>query len=133
MTAGPRPASWELPRLRATTTEPSRTWEYVAVRVTGVLLSVLVLGHFAVTHFVTDVARDNASFVARRLSSALWIAWDSVMLAAALAHGAIGVRVAVRDYSSSPRRRRAATRVLAAGVVVVFVIGVAAIARGAHA
>jgi succinate dehydrogenase hydrophobic anchor subunit len=132
MTAEPRPASWELPRYERPSVERSRPWEYVAVRVTGVLLSVLVLGHFAVTHFVTDVAHDDASFVARRLSSALWIAWDSTMLAAALTHGAVGVRIAVRDYSSS-LRRRAAGRAFAAGVFIVFAIGVAAIARSAHA
>lgn len=133
MTVGSRPASWELPRYDATAAEPSRPWEYVAVRVTGVLLSVLVLGHFAVTHFVTDVAHDDASFVARRLSSALWLAWDSLMLAAALGHGAVGARIALRDYGSTGRRRRIASRALNTGVLVVFAVGVAAIARTTHA
>ena len=131
MNATPRPASWELPGYEPASLERSRSWEYVAVRVTGVLLSVLVLGHFAVTHFVTDVAHDNAGFVARRLSSTLWIAWDSTMLAAALTHGAVGVRIAARDYSRS-RRRHAASRAFVAGVIVVFAVGVAAIARSAH-
>jgi succinate dehydrogenase / fumarate reductase membrane anchor subunit len=132
VTAEPRPASWELPRYGVAAVEPSTPWEYVAVRVTGVLLSVLVLGHFAVTHFVTDVAHDDAGFVARRLSSVLWVGWDSIMLAAALAHGAVGVRIALRDYCLSRQRRRAASRALATGVLVVFAVGVAAIARSAH-
>jgi succinate dehydrogenase / fumarate reductase membrane anchor subunit len=134
VTTDTRPAAWELTPHRASAIEPTaRPWEYVAVRATGVLLSVLVLGHFAVTHLVTDVAHDNASFVVRRLSSTLWIAWDSTMLAAVLAHGALGVRAAFMDYSTSRRRRRAVSRALGAVVLVVFVIGVAAIARTAHA
>lgn len=133
MTSDARPASWELPSHRAAAAVPAtRAWEYVAVRVTGVVLSVLVLGHFAVTHFVTDVAHDDAGFVARRLSATLWIAWDSTMLAAALGHGAAGVRIVLRDYAGSERRRRVYTRALGAGALVVFAVGVAAIARTAH-
>jgi succinate dehydrogenase / fumarate reductase membrane anchor subunit len=132
MTTPTRPAIWELPPLDTAVIDGSPPWEYVAIRATGVLLSVLVLGHFAVTHFVTDVADDNSSFVVRRLSSALWIAWDSTMLAAALAHGAMGMRIALRDYSSSARGRRVTTRLLAALVLLFFALGVAAIARSVH-
>jgi succinate dehydrogenase / fumarate reductase membrane anchor subunit len=105
----------------------------VALRVTGLVLSVLVLGHFAVTHFVTDVARDNSAFVARRLSSTIWIVWDSTMLAAALAHGAFGIRLAIADYSTEARARRFWERVVMAVVVVLFVLGLIVIARAANA
>jgi succinate dehydrogenase hydrophobic anchor subunit len=96
------------------------------------MLSVLVLGHFAVTHFVTDVARDNSAFVTRRFSSVLWIAWDATMLAAALAHGAAGVRLALADYSADARRRRFLERCVVSFTVVLFVVGVIAIARSVH-
>ena len=106
------PAAWELPPRAVVEDEPSsRVFGYVALRVTGLMLSVLVLGHFAVTHFVTDVARDDSAFVSRRLSSTLWIAWDATMLAAALAHGAFGVRLAIADYSTDARVRRLWERV----------------------
>ncbi|HVU78142.1 MAG TPA: hypothetical protein VHC67_11195 [Gaiellaceae bacterium] len=127
-----RPAAWELPAL--VPDEDARTRrlvDYVLLRATGVVLSVLVLGHFAVTHFVTDVADDNSAFVARRLSSALWVTWDSAMLAAALAHGAIGVRLALADYASG-RRRRVLHRTVVALTTVLFVLGAIAIARVAH-
>lgn len=130
---GARPASWELPPHR-TDPAPSQStaaWEYVAIRVTGVLLSVLVLGHFAVTHFITDVAHDNAAFVTRQLSSALWIVWDSTMLAAALAHGVIGARLAFKDYASRGRVR-VFGRVLGVITLALLAVGVAAIARSAH-
>lgn len=103
------------------------------LRVTGLLLAVLVLGHFAVTHFVTDVARDNSAFVARRLSSGIWLAWDASMLAAALVHGATGVRLGLADYVSSVRTRRILERAVITVTSVFFVLGVIAIALAAHA
>jgi succinate dehydrogenase hydrophobic anchor subunit len=128
------PAAWELaPPAVADDEEQSRAFAYVALRVTGLMLSVLVLGHFAVTHFVTDVARDNSAFVARRLSQTIWIVWDSTMLAAALAHGAFGVRLAIADYSTEARARRSWERAVAAVVVVLFVLGLIVIARAANA
>ncbi len=128
----PRPAAWELPgAAEASGERRSRVVDYVALRVTGLVLSVLVLGHFVVTHVVNDVAQDNATFVARRLSSAVWIAWDSVMLAAALLHGVLGLRIALADYVS-PRRRRALETALTSVAAALLVIGAFAIARVAH-
>jgi len=129
-----RPAAWELvPSTVAVTDPSSRLFDYVLLRVTGLMLSVLVVGHFAVTHFVTDVARNDSAFVARRLSSILWIAWDAAMLAAALAHGAAGVRLALADYSPESGRRRVLERVVVSASVVFFVLGCIAITRAAHA
>lgn len=128
-----RAAAWERPRRAPVAEPPSRALDYVLLRVTGLLLSVLVLGHFAVTHVVTDVADDDSAFVARRLGSVLWIAWDSTMLAAALAHGATGVRIALGDYFGERPARRLLERGLAAAVLVLFVVGAFAIARAAHA
>ena len=128
----PRPAAWELPA--PTVVEDMRARraaDYVLLRATGVVLSVLVLGHFAVTHLVTDVARDDSAFVARRLSSVVWVAWDSTMLAAALAHGAIGVRLALADYSTG-RQRRALQRAVVLVATALFVLGAVAIGRIAH-
>jgi succinate dehydrogenase hydrophobic anchor subunit len=77
------------------------------MRGTGVLLSVLVLGHLLFVHLLTDVARTGAGFVARRWSSALWLVWDGTMLTAALAHGAIGATTVIRDYTRRTATRRA--------------------------
>jgi succinate dehydrogenase hydrophobic anchor subunit len=129
-----RPAAWEH---RAAAEQPApgqgRLASYVALRVTGVALSVLVLGHFAVTHIVTDVAHDDATFVTRRLSSAVWIAWDGTMLAAALAHAAIGIRLALADYAATRARRSLLNRLVIATAGVLLVLGVVAISRAAHA
>ena len=130
----PRPAAWELTAPPVLAADRSRRLaDYVLLRTTGLALSVLVLGHFAVTHFVTDVARNDSAFVARRLSSGLWIAWDSAMLAAALAHGSAGVRLALADYATDRRTRRLLERAVVALAVFLFVVGASAIARAAGA
>lgn len=101
----------------------SRAAAYLLVRVTGVLLAVLVLGHFLITHILNDVSDTNSGFIDRRWDSVLWLAWDWTMLGAALAHGGAGVWVLVDDYTPDPGRRRRRRRVLVAGCAVLWVIG----------
>jgi succinate dehydrogenase hydrophobic anchor subunit len=83
----------------------ARTASFILVRVTGLALTVLVLGHFTLTHIVHDVADTNSAFVAKRWGSALWVIWDWLMLAAALAHGAAGVWIAIDDYTPAAAQR----------------------------
>jgi succinate dehydrogenase / fumarate reductase membrane anchor subunit len=80
---------------------------WVAMRGTGLLLSVLVLGHLLFVHLLTDVAQTSSSFVARRWSGGLWVTWDGIMLTAAFLHGAIGMTTVVRDYTGNQLSRRA--------------------------
>jgi succinate dehydrogenase hydrophobic anchor subunit len=82
-----------------------RSW--LLIRLTGLLLSVLVLGHLLAVHLLTDVAHTTSSFVLRRWSTALWVGWDGTMLTAALAHGAAGVWTVARDHTQAGPRRRA--------------------------
>ena len=77
---------------------------WLTLRVTGVLLAVLVLVHFAVTHLFTDVAETGSAFVAERWQSGIVAATDWVMLVAAVVHGAAGVSTVVDDYASPVRR-----------------------------
>lgn len=79
---------------------------WAAMRGTGLLLSILVLGHLLFVHLLTDVARTSASFVDRRWSSGLWVTWDGTMLTAAFLHGAIGMTTVVRDYTGPGLARR---------------------------
>jgi succinate dehydrogenase hydrophobic anchor subunit len=100
-----------------------RLMAYLFIRVTGVLLAVLVLGHFTVTHITTDVARTGPAFVGRRWHSALWVTWDWLMLAAALAHAACGLWVVVDDYVAGPAARRRAHALLVAVTCVLMIVG----------
>ena len=100
---------------------------FVVMRVTALLLAVLVLGHFAVTHVVTDVADTGSSFVARRWSSALWLSWDATMLATALVHAGCGIWLLIDELAPSRARRRVLHAVLAAASLAIFGLGCAAI------
>ena len=108
-------------------TQP-RLAAFLLMRVTAVALAVLVLGHFAVTHLVDDVAETGSSFVLRRWSSALWLAWDWTMLAAALAHAGAGIWLLIDEQARAPRARRLLQRALAAAVGVLLAVGTTTLA-----
>lgn len=105
-----------------------RAISWLVVRLTGLLLSVLVLGHFVLTHIVTDVADTGVTFVARRWGAVLWLAWDWLMLASAVVHGAAGVWIVIEDYTPAGPRRRGLHWFLLAISVLVFIVGTATIA-----
>src|SRR5215218_103982 len=64
-------------------------YAWVFMRVSGVLLVLLVLGHFAIMH-VLDGGLDRVNFA---------------MLTLALLHGGNGLRVIIDDYARSGTRR----------------------------
>jgi succinate dehydrogenase hydrophobic anchor subunit len=99
---------------------------YVVVRVTGLLLAVLVVGHFAVTHILTDVGATGSSFVAPRWQSAIVLGWDWLMLASAVLHGAAGLRVIIVEYAG-PRRVRVLSAALLLLSGTMFALGTATI------
>ena len=101
---------------------------WLLVRLTGLLLTVLVIGHFALTHIVTDVAQTGSAYVASRWGSALVVGWDWLMLASAVLHGAVGLRVVVGDYAG-PSLRRALVPLLVVLSVAMVALGSWTIAR----
>lgn len=121
-----RGVRWEAPRPAGS--RRARVATYLTVRVTGLILAVLVLGHFAMTHVVTDVAEADAGFIADRWGSALWLAWDGTMLTAALAHGAAGAWIAIEDYTADRVRRRRWLAALGAGTALLLAVGWATLA-----
>lgn len=100
---------------------------WITIRATGVLLSILVLGHFGMTHILTDVSNTGSSFVTRRWASLVWLVWDWLLLGCALLHGASGIWVAITDYSPSRRSRTLSQRLLVSVSALIFLIGSAAI------
>lgn len=115
-----------------------RTWlaqrsRYFVLRVTGVLLTVLVLGHFALTHIVHDVAETDSSFIAERWSSALWVTWDGLMLGAAFVHAVAGLLVVVRDLKTDRAARRRWLTVLLGLSLVLLILGATTLTYGALA
>ena len=105
----------------------SHRGSYVIIRVTGLMLAVLALGHFALTHIVNDVALTDASFIAKRWSSILWITWDGLLLGATLLHAVAGMSAVVRDYGTTPMSVRRWIGTLMGVSLILGLVGVVAI------
>lgn len=106
----------------------SRAVGYLLVRVSGVLLALLVLGHFAITHIVNDVAETGSAFVDARFGSVVWLLWDAAMLAAAFLHGGAGMWVVIEDYTLVESVRRRRHRLLTVTLTVLWLAGMLVIA-----
>ncbi len=104
---------------------------YLILRVTGVMLAVLVLGHFALTHIVHDVAETDSSFIVERWSSVLWVAWDGLMLGAAFAHAAAGIIVVVRDVQTNRGARRIWLAAILGVSLLLLILGAVTLTFGA--
>lgn len=116
--------------VRQRRTKPGERGRYVTIRVTGVMLAVLALGHFGLTHIVNDVAETDSSFVARRWSSVLWVTWDGLLLGTTLLHAGAGLITIVRDYRTGQASRRTWLLGLLGLVLVLLVIGTATLTYG---
>ncbi len=99
----------ERPRTRARRRASGTNFElysWVFMRVSGLLLVFLVLGHLLVMHIADGgVERVNFAFVAGRWSSPFWRTWDLAMLWLAELHGTNGLRTIVNDYAERDQTR----------------------------
>ena len=74
-------------------------WSWFFMRISGVLLVFLALGHLAVMHvFGGGVDRIDFDFVAGRWRGMFWRTYDWLLLALALLHGSNGARVVLNDH-----------------------------------
>jgi succinate dehydrogenase / fumarate reductase membrane anchor subunit len=101
----------EAPRRRTSKTPKSTRGNFemaawLFMRLSGVLLVVLVLGHLLI-QLVLDggVSKIGFAFVAGRWASPFWQVWDLLMLWFAMLHGANGLRTIVNDYAESTTTR----------------------------
>jgi succinate dehydrogenase / fumarate reductase, membrane anchor subunit len=70
------------------------------MRITGIGLFVLALGHFLILHLLYDPSRENADFItAVRWSSLFWRVFDWTLLMLVLFHAFMGVRTVILDYT----------------------------------
>jgi succinate dehydrogenase / fumarate reductase membrane anchor subunit len=85
-------------------------WWWLFMRLSGLVLLVLAVGHVLIMHVVEEgVDRVDFGFVALRWQSVFWKTWDWVMLSLALLHGVNGLRVIVLDYVRRPGLRAGVT------------------------
>ncbi|MFM7719510.1 MAG: succinate dehydrogenase hydrophobic membrane anchor subunit [Actinomycetota bacterium] len=81
-------------------------WAWLFMRVSGVALLLLAVGHVLIMHLPDGgVDRIDFGFVATRWGTPLWRAWDWALLSLALVHGVNGLRVVVQDYVRRPAVR----------------------------
>jgi succinate dehydrogenase / fumarate reductase membrane anchor subunit len=99
-------------------------WSWLFMRISGIVLLFLAVGHVLIMHVMEEgVERVDFNFVAERWGSPFWRTWDWMMLALALLHGIIGVRVIVQDYVRSPGARIAWNSGFAIVGFALFVLG----------
>ena len=119
----------EAPRTpRTVTRRRSRSnvelYSWVFMRVSGVLLVVLVLGHLFIMNILDGgVQRINFGFVAGRWASPFWQVWDLLMLWLAMIHGTNGLRTIVNDYTRRDASRFWLKMLLYAASAVVIALG----------
>ena len=105
-------------------------WYYL--RVSGIALVVLALGHIFITHYLNVPAETTANFVLARWRNPLWRTFDWLLLILALTHGLQGLQLSVEDYLHRPGLRVAAQAVVwmtalvftALGSVTIFTLNV---------
>ena len=99
-------------------------WSWLFMRISGVVLMFLAVGHVLIMHVGADgVDRVNFGFVATRWQSPLWRTWDWALLVLALVHGINGLRVIVQDYVKWPGARFAVNMVFYILGFGLFVLG----------
>ena len=112
------------PRTRAPRRGNVERLSWIFMRVSGLILVVLVLGHLLIMNMLDGgVQRINFGFVAGRWSSPFWQAWDLFMLWLAMIHGGNGMRTVINDYAQSPRTRFWLQFLLSLAVVFTIALG----------
>jgi succinate dehydrogenase / fumarate reductase membrane anchor subunit len=76
-------------------------YAWLFMRISGVVLLFMALGHLAIMHLINNIEVIDYQFVVRRYATPFWRTYDLVMLWLALIHGLNGVRTLVEDYISA--------------------------------
>jgi succinate dehydrogenase / fumarate reductase membrane anchor subunit len=88
------------------------------MRLSGLGLFVLVLGHYLILHVLYDPAEQHADWIAEvRWSSLFWRGYDWLMLMLVLFHAFMGMRIVIGDMTFGRVRT-----VLMAGLLVLAVV-----------
>lgn len=99
-------------------------WMWLFMRISGIVLLVLALGHTLIMHLPAGgVDRVDYNFVADRWASPFWRSWDWMMLSLALVHGINGLRNITLDYVRRAGVRFTANMVFYVLGFTLFVLG----------
>jgi succinate dehydrogenase / fumarate reductase membrane anchor subunit len=99
-------------------------YSWIFMRVSGLVLIFLVLGHLLIMNILDGgVQRINFGFVAGRWSSPFWQVWDLLQLWLAMLHGANGMRTVINDYAEKDRTRFWLRTLLYVATVFIIALG----------
>ncbi len=80
-------------------TQGIERYAWVFMRLSGLALLILALGHLFIMHVFNSVHNIDYNFVAARYERLFWRVYDMAMLWLALIHGMNGLRTIVDDYT----------------------------------
>jgi succinate dehydrogenase / fumarate reductase membrane anchor subunit len=99
-------------------------YSWVFMRMSGLLLVVLVIGHLVIMNVLDGgVHRINFGFVAGRWASPFWRTWDLAQLWLAELHGTNGLRTIINDYAVRDQTRFWLKMLLYTSAFLVLVLG----------
>ena len=90
---------------------------WLFMRISGVLLLVLALGHLFIMHVFNNIHTIDYDFVAARYLRWFWRAYDLLMLWLAMIHGLNGLRTLLDDYLKPPARGLAIKALYLSGIL----------------
>lgn len=112
------------PRRPAARRSNGELYSWLFMRISGVALVVLVLGHLFIMNVLDGgVHRINFGFVAGRWASPFWQFWDLAMLWLAQIHGGNGLRTVINDYARKDATRFWLKVLLYASMVLIISLG----------
>ena len=102
-------------------------YAYLFMRLSGIALLFLAVGHVLIQLILNDVHNLTLEFVRDQWSSWGWRAYDSLLLILAVPHGYNGLRNVLEDYIHNERLMRTISWVLAVFVVITVIWSLVAI------
>lgn len=102
-------------------------YAFLFMRLSGVVLLLLAVGHLLLQHVFRDVHDLTLQVVAEIWRSWGWRAWDLLLLIFAIAHGFNGVRQILEDYIHKPRTVKIINRVLVVFLIITILWSAVAI------
>jgi succinate dehydrogenase / fumarate reductase membrane anchor subunit len=95
---------------------------FMFMRMTGLLLLFLAVGHMMLQHIINDVHDLELAFVIEQ-----WSSWgqriiDLLLLVFALSHGMNGLRNVLGDYIHKPGTMKAVSTALAAFLIITLIV-----------
>lgn len=112
------------PQRRSARRSNFELYSWVFMRLSGLALVVLVLGHLFIMNILDGgVHRINFAFVAGRWASPFWQLWDLAMLWLAQLHGGNGLRTIINDYARKDTTRFWLKMLLYASMFLIVTLG----------